>query len=373
MKHLFIFIISLLPCAAMTQPQTTGMRTINGCRVYTDAKAVNVFYYEPFGYKLATDKNGRPVLSLLQMRHSGTVATGNSGSIKQHNILQFKIETDNSVKEQLRAMQSILQSISPNAVLKPLPVAKFESLLVYAPAENADSSLKILTNGYTENGSELNSSYWTERNFSIRLSNADAQLIATALQNGNTAISMTYAFYTGFTNQGLSSFTATVNGSLNPQVLGYLDSTMRPAKDTTIQTVLVKADAVPINADTSRWRGIIKKIEIDEKLPPSYPLLDVYCYDFNNEIRADLHSRKVEIRATSVNGSDITASLSFNETQPDVYAKCIRFAYAVRFDKPFYYRVTDYTKDGEMITGQWKERKVWTELLDITSTENKDQ
>lgn len=376
MKHLFIIIGLLWAAASTAQPKALDIRTINGCRVYSDAKAANVFYFEPFGYKLATDKNGRPVLSLLQMHYSGSAATGNSGSIRYRNILQFKIEADYSANEQLQLVKKTLQTQVTNPVLKPLPIAKFSSVLVYAPAENADSSLKLLTNGYTENGSEsssLNGSYWTERYFSIRLSDADAQLLARALENNSAAISMSYAFYTGFSNEHLSSFTATVNGRLNPRVLQYFDSTKLPARDTAIQTVLVKADAVGISADTSRWPGIIKRIEVDAKLPPSYPLLDVYCYDFNNAVRTDLHAKKVEVKATSVNGSDIITSLWFRESQPDVYAKCIRFAYAVRFDKPFYYRITDYTKDGEMSTGQWQERKTWTDLLDITTTANNHQ
>ena len=372
MKQSILFNIAML-FAVMIQAQPKGVdiQTINGCKVYSDAKNDNVFYYDPFGYRLATDRNGKPVLSLLQMRHTGTVATGNSGNIKYRNILQFKIEMDQSANEQLQAVKKILQRTVPNAVLKPLPVARFESLLVYAPANNADSSLKLLTNGHTENGSEtspLNASYWTERNFSIRLSDADAQLIATALENKSTAVSMSYAFYTGFSSEGLSSFSATINGQLSPRVLDHFDSTLVKNDDTTIQTVLVKADAVPINADTGRWPEVIKKIDINEKLPPSYPLLDVYCYDFNNAVRNDLYSKKIEVRATSVNGTDIFTSLSFKETQPDVYAKSIRFAYAVRFDRPFYYRVTDFTKDGEMKTGDWKERREWTEMLDITST-----
>ena len=112
-------------------------------------------------------------------------------------------------------------------------------------------------------------------------------------------------------------------------------------------------------------------MDINEKLPAKYPLFDVYCYDFNNALRADLYAKKIEIKATSLNGAEISTSFSFRASQPERYTRSIRFPYAVRFDKPFYYRVTEITLDGEAHMTPWIEKKEWSELLDITSAPHK--
>jgi hypothetical protein len=93
----------------------------------------------------------------------------------------------------------------------------------------------------------------------------------------------------------------------------------------------------------------------------------VYCYDFNNAIRADLFAKRIEISATSVNGSEIYHTSTFKQSQPDEYAKSIRFPYAVRFDKPYKYRITEITQEGDVVSSGWIERTSWSDIIDITT------
>src|SRR4029078_5779601 len=141
--------------------------------------------------------------------------------------------------------------------------------------------------------------------------------------------------------------------------------------DSTKHVSLVKADAIPIAVDLLKWQDLVQKVDINERFPAKYPLFDVYCYDFNQELRADLFEKRIDIKATHVNGSEITSSFTFSEGRPEVYAKSIRFPYAIRFDKPFFYRVLEINRDCEVVTGEWKEKTVWSELIDITSTPDK--
>jgi len=79
----------------------------------------------------------------------------------------------------------------------------------------------------------------------------------------------------------------------------------------------------------------------------------------------------MEIKATSVNGKEITATLTFKQSQPEIYARSIRFGYAVRFDKPFYYRVSEINHDGDKVTTDWIQKEEWGALIDITSSPDK--
>lgn len=370
-RFLFQLVIIILPVSTlMAQPVAFDYQVINGCKVYKDAKASNVFYYEPFDYRLAVDKNSKPVFTLLQMRYTGTRASADNGRIKFRNILQFKIDRDGSTNDQLQAVKEVLKKRVPSILLKPLPITRFETILVYAPADNADSLLKLLTNGYTEEAGEassINKSFWSERTFSIRLSDVDAQLMEAALQNKQAAISLSYAFYTSFSAKSASSFSATVNGRVSRKVLDYFDSALINNKDSLLENVLLKADAIPINIDIEKWSTAIQKIDINEKLPSTYPLFDLYCYDFNNAIRPDLYAKKIEIRAISVNGNEINLTSMFLHNKPDEYARSIRFPYAVRFDKPYRYRTTEINMEGETLISDWIHSNSWSDIIDITT------
>jgi hypothetical protein len=351
------------------QPVAFGYQVIHSCKIYKDAAAHNVFYYEPSGYKLASGSDGKPTFTLLQMRYTGTQVGGDRGSIKYKNILQFKMVLDDSAVQQLQEVKKELLKSTHQLFLKPMPVTSFQSLLVYTPVNNADSALTFFTNGYTEGTETANgtSSYWSERTFSIRLSDEDAQLVESALHNDQAAMSLSYAIYTTFSAKEIASFSATVNNRVQQRVRAYFDSALIDTKDSLLRNVLVRADAIPLQIDLQRWPDAIQKIDINEKLPPAYPLFDVYCYDFNNAIRPDLYAKKIEISATSVNGSAILNSSTFKQSQPGLYVQSIRFPFAVRFDKPYKFRTTEITLEGEIKSSDWVERTSWSDIIDITT------
>ena len=356
------------------QPVAFDYKMINDFKIYKDARQANLFYYEPANFILSANENQKPDFKLLQMRYTGTRAAGDNGKIKFTNILQFKITADAQYIKNLQPIKARLQQQVANAVLKQLPVTKFESLLVYAPARNVDSNLVLLTKGYSEgmeNMGNSNNSNWSERIYSIRLSDEDAQLIETALKDKQAAISMSYAFYSTFSAEKISDFTATLNNRVNKQLLQYFDSAAITNKDSLLKNLLVKADVVPVTADLEKFPDLVQKFDINEKIPPRYPLFDVYCYDFNNAIRPDLFEKKIDIEVTSVNGSVLLFNTTFKQSQPDTYAKSIRFPYAVRFDKPFRYRVTEINLEGEKLAADWVTRNSWSEIIDITSKVNK--
>lgn len=153
--------------------------------------------------------------------------------------------------------------------------------------------------------------------------------------------------------------------------MDFFESEVKNQTDSALKITMVKADVVSLSVNVKDWPSVIQKVDINEKVPARYPLFDVYCYDFNNDLRPDLYVKKVEIKATSVNGSDVISVFSFKQSQPELYAKSIRFPYAVRFDKPFYYRVTEINADGDVAATEWKQKKEWNELLDITSPPDK--
>lgn len=375
-RHINILFFMCLYQVAPAQPSVQSSTIINGQKIFKDSKKPNLYYHLPVDYKLATDASGKPFFSLIQMRYAGTNKTADAGIIKYNNIVQFKISADGAQQRKIQEAAAELKRTNPLAELRMLPVRKFYSILVFASAadrSNADTT-DVINAGVSENSNEqadVNNSYWNERTVSVRLTDADAQLVETALQKNQSLLSFSYAMYAAFAEKNTASGLVTGSSKLKKKWADHFQHAANPANDTATTMLLAKADVIDLGVDIVRWPSLIQKVDINERLPARYALFDVYCYDFNNEIRADLFEKRMEIKATSVNGREIITTLTFKQSQPEIYARSIRFGYAVRFDKPFYYRVSEINHDGDMITTDWIQKEEWGALIDITSSPDK--
>jgi hypothetical protein len=364
---------------AVAQPSFGSSFMMGDQKIFPDVKKTNLYYILPSDYKLATDAFGKPHFVMLQMRYNGMASTGDAGVNKYNNILQFRVTTDLQQQKKLADIKTALKKINAAADLRILPIGKFSSLLVFASSSNTGTtnpgdSLNFVKTSFTEATDEnaaVNNSFWTERSISIRLSNMDAQLVESALKNGQSIISFSYAFYTIFAEKSDVSITVTGSSDFKKPIYDFFQDEIRNSPDSAKHLVLIKADAIPLAVDIQKWPALVQKIDINERMPAKYPLFDVYCYDFNQELRTDLYEKIIELKVSSVSGTDISTNYTFKESRPDVYAKSIRFPYAIRFDKPFYYRVTEINHDGDKNIGEWVRKTNWSELLDITSSPDK--
>lgn len=373
------YMLVLLACIALlqveAQPSITASQLIAGQQVFSDIKKTNLYYFIPYGYSLVTDSKGKPDFSLVQMRYTGTKAAGDAGKIKYNNRLQFRIAISKEDQQKITLLKTELKKKYPTAELRQLPVRRFSSVLVFAgtgSTDIAEDSLHLVRAGYeaVDESAAVNNSYWTERIITVGLSNTDAQLVVSAIKNKQSVMSFSYAIYSEFSEKNTVSIDTKGDDKLGKKLKDYFNSQMNQSPDSG-RITLIRAEAFNLLIDTATWPTVLQQIDINENLPAKYALFDVYCYDFNNALRDDLFAKKIEIRATGVSGTDITATYTFKVNQPELYSKSIHFSYAIRFDRPFYYRVTEISKDGEATSTAWNEKKEWSELLDITSSPDK--
>ncbi len=338
---------------------------------------MNLYYFMPFDYVLVRDADGKPAFTLTQMRYTGTKIAGDAGKIKFSNLLQFRVATDKNQHRQVPVIRNSLKAINPAAELRMLPVKKFSSVLVFASSSDTAFSIdtsvinKIDLANVTDESAVINNSYFTERIVSLRLSDFDAQLVESALKQNQAMMSFSYAIFTTFSEKNSEDLTISQDKKIRPRVRYFFQQQQVDQKDTALRLSLIKADVIDLRLDLSEWPSIVQKVDINERIPARYALFDVYCYDFANALRGDLYEKKIEIKASSVNGSYITNAFTFKEIQPDIYARSIRFPYAVRLDLPFFYRVTEIDHNGEGKMTEWVEKKEWNELVDITSPPEK--
>jgi hypothetical protein len=331
-------------------------------RVYPDDRNGWRFYYPPGDLVFAASADGKPDLLFVQMAYSGTAVSGDQRAVLHRNVLSFGVEMQGPSPADVRAARAALPR---GADLRPLPIRKLEAALVYATAGAPQETQ--LPEGHFQSSEEEDApatSFWSERSYSLGLDNASAELFWDAMHTGQGVISIAYAFLA----DGIPPDRALDELEGTPKLVASLEKQIAEKDgEKAAEGVLVKAGATALQVDAARWPDLFKRVEFSGNVPPGYAILDVRCYDFSDGTRPDLFERRLEIDAEGVSGSRVRLVTTFGDSEPDLYARTLRFPFAVRLDRPYRYRVTELRRDGEEAEGEWRQAASWSRLLDITS------
>jgi hypothetical protein len=378
----WIVALGVLPGVAHAMPDLRRGQRAGPVTVYPDDRSANIYYYPPGEMALAAADDGRPDFRFLHMRYTGNVTTGDRGRSVYRSLLSFRVVLSGPTVQQLAAARAALAAGRGSIELRPLPVRRLEAVLLDTGAAGAAAGQAAtpqpLSGGHfdapDENGGGGSSAaYWTERIYSLVLDADTAQLLSDSLEHGRLALSLGYAFFA----DGIASDQPLEELRGSPELVAQMRQLLQ-SQATAAATAgtpagaqkaqLVRAGALGITVDTIRWPGLVTRIDVGGAAPPAYAFLDVYCYDFNNEIRPDLSERQVELEAEGVAlGRRVRLAVVFQRAQPDLYARTVRFPGAVRIDRPYRFRVIDVAPDGTTTDGAWQTRSSWTDRLDVTS------
>jgi hypothetical protein len=286
--------------------------------------------------------------------------------------MQMRIIHSSLPAEELTAVKQKLRAFTPDPELRAFPVNNLKTVIVYSVVGEdspQEGSVADQESHFSQENTFINKGeYWKERIYVIRLDNASANIFWDALQNQQTILSIGYAFYSEVfnslrTNLNISGTTGAVE-KLNEMMMVESENARA---DTVLDKRVIKTGAFEVIIDTERWPDLIRKVDINEQIPPDYAAINIYCYDFNNELRQDLAQKKIEVEATGVSGGKITLKYTFRKDTPDIYACDLKFPYAVRIDTPYRYRITEITTGGVITRTDWIIKGSWHEILDITS------
>lgn len=367
---LYLLLLLLWSGLLRAQPDLNNAREANGISFFKDLQQQNLYYYLPGHLELGQSEEGKPDISFILMRYAGSSTTSDADLAPRfRNILTLRLLMKEIGADSLAKARRLLQSQVGNVRLNPMPLSQVEAMVVFTPIGMPDTA-RVVQRGEmaTESaaGYTTSATFWRERYFTLFLDNHSAGLLLEAFNKNLTAISFTYAFYT----RG-----ATEKRVLDISGYGRLDSTLQQQfkglvadnADTTLRECIVKSDAFPIQIDTARYPDLIRKIDINDAVPPGYAVINVRNYDFANNLRTDLYEKTVELEATGAGGDPVNLSVRFNIKNRDVTSTNFRFRYAVRLDKPYRYRVRDLLKDGRELVTDWKIMTAWSFLLDVTT------
>jgi hypothetical protein len=366
-----ILALSHQPAAA--QPDLTSSRQAGTLTVYADDRRPALYYYGPKELELAQLDNGKPDVHFLLMRYVGNAAAGDRGTIVYRSLLSLHVTLPTIRAEEIRAAKQALRTGGSDVELRPLPIRRLEAALIYTSVGTTEepTTPEPLPKGHfqeTENSSGTSSSdsYWTDRMYTLSLDPATAQMFWSSLQQGQVILSVGYAFIA----DGVAPPDVQVQlkgpKELTTELRRQIDeSGVAPTPSTPLRSV-VRAGAFSVSADAQKWPDLFVRADLNEHVPPGYASLDVYCYDFQQG-ETDLYEKRIEIDAESVNGRRMSLQTSFKWKQPDIYARTLRFPFAVRLDRPYRYRVVEMTRSGEMRQMPWVERTSWGQILDVTT------
>lgn len=365
-------ILSLTDSVMNAQPDMARKYVFDSLVVYRDARINNMFYYLPGDLKIATDNDGKPYFKLLLMRYTGTRIYDDQGTQRFRNLLQMRVIHTAYTSGQLKALKERLKAYVPDPELRAFPVKNLKAILICPAAGHDSNNVNTVAEqeGYfsQENDNTEKFEYWKERSFIIRLDNLSANMLWDALREQRTIMSVGFVFYSDVFN----SMQTDLSGYESGAALSRLNEMIKTgnenaAADSLLDTRVVKAGAFEVIIDIEKWPDLITKVDINEQIPPDYAAVDIYCYDFHNDLRPDLAQKKIEVEATGVGGEKVILRYTFRSDTPDVYAYDMKFPYAVKINEPYRYRLTEITISGAVSRTEWTTRQSWNGILDITS------
>lgn len=355
-------------------PDLATRQVVGGMTVFGDDRRADLFYVAPPEIRLVTAADGRPDFSFVDMRYTGNVVSRDRGLTLHKSLVTLRVELPSHSAEALSQCASALGSGGRAAELRPLPIRQLEAALVYTSVgAAADTTRRDLPGGRFQASREregpVNAGYWSERVFTVGLDSLTAQALHGALQQGQLMMSLGYAVVADG-RLAREPWGAVDGPPALAEALGRELSDGPRAGATASDSVLrrvVAAGAIPIRVDVRRWPDLLRRVDIDAGSRAGYAALDVYCYDFRDNRRPDLHEKQVEVEAESVAGRPVRLQAAFARAHPDVYRTSLRFPVAVKLDRPYRYRVAEVRPDGSLTQGLWRAGRDWLGLLDLTT------
>jgi hypothetical protein len=321
MKFCFTFFLFLtLAPVALAAPDLEMFRDIDGIRVYRDHEKRNIWYISPGPPMLEKRQDGSPAYSFDIYGYIGTKGTGDSGEFRVRSVLSLGITRANDPKKNTKIKKTLKSSFGGTIRLRSMPVSSASGRLLFADNEMTWSQ----------------GTRWGGKTLVLPLNSNMAQLLWDAAEVGQTLISVVI-------EENMPGM-KTIDGK-------------KEKNETVVSWTL------PIELNMKAYPDNFAKTELGGRMVRGYTGIDVFCYDFLEELEPDLYAKIVEV-AIPTTGRPLVKEIIFKEDTD--YRARIDFELAKDLDKPYRIRITKIFKDGTKEQMPW-ETKTGETLLDITA------
>lgn len=366
--------------AARAVPDFRNAEIIAGVQVFPDDKIHGLYYFAPGNIEMATDSEGRPNFLLMSTRYTGSTVTGDQMVARNFNIVTFGVRLQQVPRTSFDAVRTTLKKRHWRRSLKlrPLPINRLVTDVTYAPANDPSARVALEDgvfeedDGASEPEKVSSDGFWTRRSYSLKLSSEDAQILNSALDTGRVLISLSYAFMARGIGSDVPIIDITGSAELKELVGGQAETAARSQGSGGLH--VIRADTVGITLDAQRWPELVRRIDLNEGMPPGYPMLWVRCYDFQEETSNDLYMKRIQVEAMSVDDKPVIQEVTFSAGDPEHNAERVKFNVAIRLDRPYRYKVVDVYGDGRQIQNvEWTTQASWASTLDVTRDSDLDE
>ena len=323
----FILLILLLFISGsdcLADPDLGVYEDIEGTRIYQDNKTQSIWYLSPAKPVLNTREDNTPDYGLSLYRYLGRKGTGDSGNFWVKGVLTFGFDrSQEGLSGKIRKALRAKGINSPR--LKSMPVSASRVTLIFADQEQVRE----------------NNLRWKTGTMVVPLDSVKAEILWDAVENGQILVSV--------------AFEETLAGVIKK------DDDWQPATTSLTWTI-------PVEMDMKAHPDHFSKTDLGGRMKVGYTGLDVFCFDFIENLEENLYAKIVEV-AIPTTGRDLVESITFKEGGE--YRSRIEFKLAKDLDQPYRYRILRIYNDGSQKTTPWLE-KSGESLLDITAYKNTD-
>jgi hypothetical protein len=319
-KWLAAFLLLLLPCSGLASPDLGTYEDVESVRVYRDHQKKDIWYLSPAPPAVTRAKGGSPDYGLDIYRYLGRKGTGDQALFWVKGILSVGITRYRDPKGPRKIRQFLKAKGVAGPRLRSMPVAGAQVRLLFAD----------------QGQSWYQGSRWGGDRLILPLDEHMAQVLWDAVHAGQTLVSVAV-------EERLAG-------------LRWMEEQW--------QAALAHASwTLPIELDMKAYPGKFRRTDLGGRMARGYTGLDVFCFDFLEELDEDLYAKVVEV-AIPTAGRDLVEEVTFRPHSP--YRTRIEFELAKDLDRPYRVRITRILKDGRREVGEWTEKRGET-LLDVTA------
>jgi hypothetical protein len=348
-----------LATALPAAPDLNQARTVGGMVLLGDSVAPDLFHMLPLGVTQRTAADGGPELSFAVSRYVGTRLNDDQGQSEIASTLRLGVEIRLPTDAQYALARAELGN---DAVLQPLALQRIDAVILTGldplPALSTHTEAPAV---------------WNSRDIVLRYAPEQAETLAAVLNTGQAGVSLVWTFYADVVasvdGTGVVTMSGTANTGdaigLDPRELADLMGAVLadlPADETTRP---VAAGALNLQITPAQRAARLIRYDINEVLPPDYPMLTVLCFAFQ-DTQTTIIERMIEVEATGVLGLTTRETVYFSADRPDQTALPVRFSYAVDLEHPYRWRVIDLLGTGEERASPWQQEPQWTAVLNIS-------
>lgn len=319
MRWLLALMFILLAEPGLAAPDLGTYQDLEGGRVYRDHQKKDIWHPTPAPPVVAAGEDGAPAYSLDIYRYLGRTGTGDQGMFWVRGVLSLSISRERSPEITGRIRKALKVAGVSRPRLRSMPVVGAKVKLLFG---NQGQTWK-------------QGARWSGRQLVLSLDPQLAEVLWAAVKAGQTLVSL----------------------ALEERLSGVrlVDGEWQEAETAAAWTLPIKLD---MQAHPTHFR----RTEVGGLMSRGYTGLNVFCFDFLEELDPDLYAKIVEVTIPTA-GRDLVETATFRLNSD--YRIRIEFKLAKDLDQPYRLRVTRILKNGRREVGSWVE-KAGESMVDVT-------